>query len=125
MLGIDINEDYVARHREAGRNVTHGDATDADFWRAPNAAAASNLRYWPSVITSPTWPLRDCCGEQKFDLQPRVGSPLPRPRKWLREAGVNAVFNFYASAGESFAEHVVENFGDMITAEPVQAAQAG
>ncbi|MGB5775242.1 MAG: cation:proton antiporter, partial [Sedimenticolaceae bacterium] len=32
VLGIDINEDYVERHRKAGRHVAHGDATDADFW---------------------------------------------------------------------------------------------
>ena len=28
VLGIDIDEDYVKRHQEAGRNVVHGDATD-------------------------------------------------------------------------------------------------
>ena len=46
-------------------------------------------------------------------------------RRALREAGVHAVFNFYASAGESFAEHVVENFGDMINEEQAATTQAG
>ena len=32
VLGIDIDDDYVERHRAAGRNIAHGDATDADFW---------------------------------------------------------------------------------------------
>ena len=32
VLGIDVNEDRVQHHAALGRNVTQGDASDADFW---------------------------------------------------------------------------------------------
>ena len=125
VLGIDINEDYVARHREAGRNVTHGDATDADFWARAERSGRVKLALLAFSDHKSNMAVARLLREQKFDLQLASVAHYPDHESALREAGVNAVFNFYASAGESFAEHVVENFGDMITAEPVQAAQAG
>ena len=125
VLGIDINEDYVARHREAGRNVTHGDATDADFWARAERSGHVKLALLAFSDHKSNMSVARLLREQKFDLQLASVAHYPDHESALREAGVNAVFNFYASAGESFAEHVVANFGDMITAEPAQAAQAG
>ncbi|MCB1728071.1 MAG: NAD-binding protein [Gammaproteobacteria bacterium] len=125
MLGIDINEDYVARHRQAGRNVAHGDATDADFWARAERSGHVKLALLAFSDHKSNMAVARLLREQQFDLELASVAHYPDHERALREAGVHAVFNFYASAGESFAEHVVENFGDMINEEQAATTQAG
>ena len=48
----------------------------------------------------------------------------PDHEQALLDAGVHKGFNFYASAGESFAEHVEEEFRHLITIDEAGPAQA-
>jgi hypothetical protein len=52
--------------------------------------------------------------EQGFEFDLASVARYPDHEKALREAGVQAVFNFYATAGESFAENVAEAFAGRI-----------
>ena len=52
--------------------------------------------------------------EQGFDIEVASVAHYPDHEEALRKAGVRWVFNFYAAAGENFAEHVVEDLGSLI-----------
>ena len=122
VLGIDINEDYVERHREAGRHVAHGDATDADFWARAERTGQVKLALLAFSDHTSNLAVAELLKEQGFELELASVAHYPDHEEALRKAGVHAVFNFYASAGESFAEHVAEAFGDLITEETPEAA---
>ncbi|MGD8956633.1 MAG: cation:proton antiporter [Chromatiaceae bacterium] len=122
VLGIDINEDYVERHREAGRNVAHGDATDADFWARAERTGQVKLALLAFSDHASNLAVAGLLKEQGYELELASVAHYPDHEQALRDAGVDAVFNFYASAGESFAEHVAEAFGDLITEGTPEAA---
>ena len=122
VLGIDINEDYVERHREAGRHVAHGDATDADFWARAERTGQVKLALLAFSDHASNLAVAELLKEQGFELELASVAHYPDHEEALRKAGVHAVFNFYASAGESFAEHVAEAFGDLITEDTPEAA---
>ncbi|MGB5464879.1 MAG: cation:proton antiporter family protein [Sedimenticolaceae bacterium] len=122
VLGIDINEDYVERHRKAGRHVAHGDATDADFWARAERTGQVKLALLAFSDHASNLAVARLLKEQGHELQLASVAHYPDHEQALRDAGVHAVFNFYASAGESFAEHVAETFGDLITEKTPEAA---
>jgi len=117
VLGIDINEDYVERHRKAGRNVTLGDATDADFWARAERTGRVKLALLAFSDHRSNMAVARLLHEQGFSLELASVAHYPDHEEALRKAGVHAVFNFYAGAGESFAEHVAESFADLIERE--------
>ena len=122
VLGIDINEDYVERHRKAGRNVTLGDATDADFWARAERTGRVKLALLAFSDHRSNMAVARLLREQGFDLELASVAHYPDHEEALRKAGVRAVFNFYASAGESFAEHVADTFGELVEKETPAAA---
>ena len=122
VLGIDINEDYVERHRKQGRHVALGDATDADFWARAERSGHVKLALLAFSDHKSNMAVAKILREQDYDLQLASVAHYPDHEEALRKAGVHAVFNFYAGAGESFAEHVAEIFGDRIEKEAPEAA---
>lgn len=122
VLGIDINEDFVERHRKAGRNVTLGDATDADFWARAERTGRVKLALLAFSDHGSNLAVARLLREQGFDLELASVAHYPDHEEALRKAGVHAVFNFYASAGESFAEHVAAIFHERIEKEAPEAA---
>ena len=105
LLGIDYDRSVVNRNIEKGRKVILGDATDYDFWERlrpgavklilldmPNekeALAAVNMikrNNYPGLLAATV---------KHDDYVQR-----------LEAAGVDAVFNVYASVGAGFATHV-------------------
>ena len=124
VLGIDIDADYVERHREAGRNVVHGDATDADFWARAERSGRVKLALLAFADHEENMAVASLLREQGFELELASVAHYPDDEQSLRDAGVHAVFNFYASAGESFAEHVEEEFRDLISFDAAEPARA-
>ena len=122
VLGIDINEDYVARHRAAGRVVAHGDATDADFWARAERIGHVKLALLAFSDHGSNLAVARLLREQGFELELASVAHYPDHEQSLRDAGVHAVFNFYASAGESFAEHVAETFSGLIDEQAAEPA---
>lgn len=114
VLGIDINTDYVERHIANGRNVVLGDATDADFWARAERTGRIRLALLAFSDHESNLAVARLLKEQGFELELASVAHYPDHEAALRNAGVNAVFNFYASAGESFAEHVAAEFADRI-----------
>jgi len=120
VLGIDINQDYVDRHEAAGRNVAHGDATDADFWARAERSGRVKLALLAFNDQDSNVAVAELLQEQGFELELASVAHYPDHEQQLRDAGVKAVFNFYASAGESFAEHVEQEFGSLITVDETE-----
>lgn len=114
VLGIDVNEDYVERHRAAGRDVTQGDATDADFWARAERSGHVKLALLALNVHESNIAVARLLREQEFGFDLASVARYPDHEEALRELGVQLVFNFYANAGESFAEHVAEAFGNRI-----------
>lgn len=118
VLGIDINEDYVSRHRADGRNVALGDATDADFWARAERSGHVKLALLAFSEHESNIAVAHLLREQGYELKLASVAHYPDHEDALREAGVHSVFNFYASAGQSFAEHVASGFQHLIDLHP-------
>lgn len=118
VLGIDINESYVTRHQAAGRNVKLGDATDADFWARAERSGQMKLALLAFSHLEENMAVARLLRERRNDIELASVAHYPDEEQTLRDAGVSAVFNFFASAGKSFAEHVETEFGHLLVAEP-------
>jgi hypothetical protein len=124
VLGIDIDADYVERHQKAGRNVVHGDATDADFWARAERSGRVKLALLAFSDHEENLAVASLLREQGFDLELASVAHYPDDEQSLRDAGVHAVFNFYAGAGQSFAEHIEHEFSDLISADDAEPVKA-
>ena len=110
VLGVDFDAELVSQHRQAGRNVILGDATDSDFWARVEitdlvkVAVLSMGRHWANidVVTR----LRTAGFEGVIAATARHPDEVAE----LRAAGVNAALDFYAEAGTGLAEHAYEAF---------------
>lgn len=118
VLGIDVNETRLERHAAAGRNVTQGDATDADFWARAERSGTVKLALLAFNSQEANLAVARLVQEQGFDFELASVARYPDHEEALREAGVKYVFNFYSGAGQSFAEHVVELFDDRFERMP-------
>jgi predicted Kef-type K+ transport protein len=122
VLGIDIDRNCVDRHQVAGRNVVLGDATDADFWARAERSGRVRLALLAFSDHEENMAVARLLREQGFALELASVAHYPDHEQALRDAGVRAVFNFYAGAGENFAEHVEEEFQHLIHQEGPQPA---
>lgn len=122
VLGIDINEQTVHRHRAAGRNAVLGDATDADFWARAERNHQVKLALLACADHESNLAVARMLQEQGFAMQLASIAHYSDHEQALREAGVGLVFNFYEGAGESFAEHVAGRFGPLIEKDSPDAA---
>jgi glutathione-regulated potassium-efflux system ancillary protein KefC len=108
LLGIDYNPVVVDRHRQEGRNVIVGDATDYDFWeRLRPGRVKMILLDMPNVNESLA-----AVGMMKATGYKGVIAAAVKHNdciKPLQEAGVDSVFNIYAEAGSGFAVHAFED----------------
>ncbi|MBU1138548.1 MAG: cation:proton antiporter [Proteobacteria bacterium] len=112
VIGLDFDQQTVARHCAKGLNVIQGDATDYDFWERiqlqgsqikvvmlampsfeANVYAAKRIR----TITSEGTIAAIVTFDDQIEL--------------LKEAGIDLVFNVHKEAGTGFADHVCAQLG--------------
>ena len=110
VVGIDFDAELIKRYQATGRNVIHGDPSDADFWDKVEQnhkielvmLALPNLRANLDALEQ----LR----EISFPGRIAAVAKYLDDEEPLRELGATAVFNIYTEAGTGFADHVrVEN----------------
>ncbi|MEH6473348.1 MAG: cation:proton antiporter [Halopseudomonas sp.] len=105
VCGIDSDARQVTRQQQAGRNVTLGDAEDADFWEGVDPALLKLV-----MLAMPT--LGDMVQTVTRLRKAGYHGPIAAVAKYedersqLEALGVQAAFNFYAEAGAGFAAHV-------------------
>ena len=107
LIGVDFNNDAVRRHRDAGRNVLHGDPSDADFWEKVDADHRIELVMLalPNVVAN----LDALAQLRRVNFKGRVTATAryPGEEAELLESGATAVFNIYKEAGAGFAKHTM------------------
>ncbi|ASJ97989.1 MULTISPECIES: cation:proton antiporter family protein [Shewanella] len=107
ILGIEHKQELVDFHREQGRNVVQGDASDTDFWekldRAPNLELV--------LLAMPHHVGNQFAVEQlkRLDYQGKLSAIVQysEDAQSLKAAGVHSVFNLYEAAGAGFVDHVI------------------
>lgn len=112
VIGVDFNHDGVRRHREAGRNVLHGDPSDADFWEMVDVDHRIELVMLalPNLVAN-----LDALAQLRrvgFKGTVTATARYPGDEAELIENGATAVFNIYEEAGSGFAKHTIEFEGD-------------
>jgi len=110
VLGIDFNTEKVEEHREKGRHVLYGDASDSDFWKRiePSKSVVSIVMLAlpdprTSLFSIQQMKERDYKGQITASVHYEDEIPL------LKEAGIDAVYSLYEEAGAGFADHVCQH----------------
>ncbi len=107
-LGIETRSDVVHTHRQSGRNVIQGDATDSDFWERILDIANVKL----VLLAMPHHQGNQSALEQlkarHYKGQVAAIAEFPDQVTELTQNGVDAAFNIYNEAGAGFARHVCD-----------------
>lgn len=107
VLGIDNDAVILEKHRQLGRNVIQGDATDPEFWDNLNTNKLKVIlldmpkpeeNLFAFNLLKATGFKGNVAATAKFDDQVEM----------LKAAGLDAAFNIYGEAGAGFANHVRE-----------------
>ncbi|MFQ6372670.1 cation:proton antiporter [Shewanella sp. YIC-542] len=107
ILGIEHKQELVNFHRQHGRNVVKGDASDTDFWEKLDHAPNLEL-----VLLAMPYHAGNLFAVQqlkKLNYQGKISAIVQygEETQSLRESGVHSVYNLYEAAGAGFVEHVV------------------
>ncbi len=108
LLGIDYDQMVVSRNIEESRKVILGDATDYDFWERLRPGSVKLI-----LLDMPNE--KEALAAVNMIKRNKYKATLAATVKhddyvWrLKAAGVDVVFNVYASAGSGFANHVCKN----------------
>lgn len=114
VIGIDFDFEVVEKHRQAGRNVIVGDATDIDFWERATAGGRDRIRLVILAMADHTANLNALQELTQRQFKGRIAAMamFDDQVEQLRQAGAHAAYNIYAQAGFGFAEHICQAFGD-------------
>ena len=114
VIGVDFDADVVKNHQEAGRNVILGDATDIDFWARARMGRKDKIRW--VLLTMPDHAANMQAVKElnaaNFDGVIAATAQFDDQVEELKEAGVQAAYNFYAEAGYGFSGHVCQKLED-------------
>ena len=107
IVGVEIDQDKVNRHRDSERYVVNGDATNPDFWvRAPDLI--HGLKW--VLLTLPTHKANMVAALQlkKMGFCGKIAatSAFKDEEEALKAIGVEHTFNIYTEAGLGFANEL-------------------
>jgi len=109
VVGVDFDAEVIKRHLSMGRNVLHGDPSDADFWDKVEKTHTIKL----VMLALPNLQANLDALEQlkKTSFPGRITATAEHlnDEKKLLDAGATAVFNIYTEAGTGFANHIEVN----------------
>ena len=106
VIGIDFDADVTRTHRTTGRNVIHGDPSDADFWDKVEQNHKIELVLLALPNLQANLDALDQLRESSFGGRIAAAAKYPDDEEQLRRSGATAVFNIYTEAGTGFADHV-------------------
>ena len=113
IIGCDSDPLTVKHHQEAGRNVILGDPTDLDFWeRTAPDSEKGNGQIRLALLAMPKY----TANIEAANLMSKIGfkgiiaasARFDDEVMALKEAGVDAAYNFFDEAGAGLAEHAYE-----------------
>ncbi len=106
VVGFDFDAEQIRRHQAMGRNVIHGDPSDADFWDKIDPRHGIKLVMLALPNLRANLDALEQLREISFPGRIAAVSRYPDDEESLRELGATAVFNIYTEAGTGFADHV-------------------
>ncbi|MDH5392366.1 MAG: cation:proton antiporter [Gammaproteobacteria bacterium] len=106
LVGVDFDADRVKSQQALGRNVIHGDPSDADFWE--KIKLDHRIKLVMLALPNLQANLEALAQLKLITFSGRIATiaRFPDEARLLEEAGASAVFNIYTEAGAGFAEHV-------------------
>ncbi|WP_070962610.1 cation:proton antiporter family protein [Vibrio sonorensis] len=107
-LGIEVREEAAREHKNHGRNVISGDATDPDFWERILDTANVKLVLLAMPHHQGNQTALEQLKSRNFKGQIAAIAEYPDQLETLVDQGVNAAFNIYSEAGSGFARHVCD-----------------
>jgi glutathione-regulated potassium-efflux system ancillary protein KefC len=110
VLAVDRNMEIVKKHRQNGRRVIWGDATDYDFWRRIDL---EKIKIIMLAFTNHQANMLALQEIQSTGFQGPVtaSSRFDDHRLELEEAGATAAYNIFSEAGAGYADHVCRTTG--------------
>ncbi|RJX74240.1 potassium transporter Kef [Vibrio sinensis] len=108
-LGIEVREEAALKHREQGRNVICGDATDSDFWERILDTDNVKLVLLAMPHHQGNQIALDQLKQRQFKGQIAAIAEYPDQLEALYQLGVDAAFNIYSEAGSGFARNVCDH----------------
>lgn len=110
ILGVDFDRKKVAEHKQVGRRVIWGDATDYDFWQK------LDLNKIKLVMLAMTNHKANLLALEEVRRAGYTGpvtatARFEDQRLELEEAGAAAAYNIFSEAGAGYADHVCKNIG--------------
>ncbi len=106
VVGIDFDAELTKRHQSVGRNVLHGDPSDADFWDKIEQDHSIELVMLALPNLAANLDALEQLREISFPGRIAATARYPDEEEELRQSGATAVFNIYTEAGAGFADHV-------------------
>ncbi|WP_076414309.1 cation:proton antiporter family protein [Shewanella sp. UCD-KL12] len=109
ILGIEHKQDLVDYHKQNGRHVVQGDASDTDFWE--KLEHAPNLEL--VLLAMPHHIGNQFAVEQlqRLNYKGKMSAivQFAEDAESLKASGVHCVYNLYEAAGAGFVDHVVND----------------
>lgn len=113
VLGVDNDVMIIEQHKQVGRNVMLGDATDSEFWE--------NLRLEniQLILLDMPKPEENLFAFQQLEetrFKGKIAATVKYDDQvdWLKQSGLDAAYNIYGEAGAGFANHVADQLCDDI-----------
>jgi len=107
VIGVDIDHITAKSQRSMGRNVLHGDPSDADFWDRIQATHTLELVMLALPKVATNMAVLEQLKASSFTGQIAATARFPDEAETLKKAGATTVFNIYTEAGAGFAGHVL------------------
>lgn len=109
ILGIEHKQELVDYHKEHGRNVVQGDASDTDFWE--KLEHAPNLELVLLAMPHHIGNLFAVEQLQRLNYSGKISAivQFSEDADALKQSGVHSVYNLYEAAGAGFVDHVVND----------------
>jgi predicted Kef-type K+ transport protein len=110
LIALDFDEKVVQRHREAGRNVVFGDATNVDFWERLERRGLIKI---VTLAIGSQAAILDIVKRARGWGYDGIIAATARHRDEVEElqaAGVDCALDFRAEAGTGLAERAYEAF---------------
>jgi len=109
VVGIDFDAEVIKRHQSLGRNVLHGDPSDADFWDKIEKTHSIELVMLALPNLQANLDALEQLKKISFPGRIAVTTGYRDDEKKLLDSGATAVFNIYTEAGTGFADHIEAN----------------
>jgi len=112
VIGVDLDEENIKKHQEAGRSVVMADGTNPDLWSRVSGLP-QHLKW--AVLCLPNHRSNIAAAQRllEYDAKCRIAATtkFPDEVEELRKNGAEFVFNIYAEAGVGFANDLRKRFG--------------